>query len=290
MSVPRPIHHSDGETSKRTILRWSIAGVFVVALHGGAVYAALNWPHEAIVASDPPAAIMIELAPLPVAPDMPQQDIALGPQAVAAQAATPSEQEDKPVEPEKTEPEVKPEVKTKIEVPPLPEKPKPEAVLAQTTPPESQQDKPKDKPKKEKRKPDKPKKSERKPQDRTAQDSPVTAAPQAANARRAVTNAAPMAGMSSSVSQATWHSMIMALLNRNKRQPPGGGRGTATVAFSIDRSGRVLSARLAGSSGSAALDQEAVALTHRVSPVPPPPPNIGNGGSILLAVPVSFGE
>ncbi|MFX9123818.1 TonB family protein, partial [Acinetobacter baumannii] len=52
----------------------------------------------------------------------------------------------------------------------------------------------------------------------------------------------------------------MALLNRHKRLPPGGGRGTATVAFSIDRSGRVGAARLLGSSGDPILDQEAVAL------------------------------
>ncbi|HEY0218520.1 MAG TPA: TonB family protein, partial [Afipia sp.] len=45
----------------------------------------------------------------------------------------------------------------------------------------------------------------------------------------------------------------------------------------------------ARSSGDAALDQEAVALAHRVSPVPPPPPDVA-GGSILLAVPVRFGE
>ncbi|HWL03956.1 MAG TPA: energy transducer TonB, partial [Xanthobacteraceae bacterium] len=63
---------------------------------------------------------------------------------------------------------------------------------------------------------------------------------------------------------------------------------TATVAFTIDRSGRVLSARLAGSSGDAALDAEAVSLARRVSPVPAPPANIG-GGSVLLAVPVRFG-
>ena len=82
----------------------------------------------------------------------------------------------------------------------------------------------------------------------------------------------------------------MAHLNRHKRFPPGGGRGTASVAFSIDRAGRVLSARLVRSSGDATLDQEAVALARRASPVPPPPPNVGNGGNVLLAVPIRFGD
>jgi protein TonB len=59
------------------------------------------------------------------------------------------------------------------------------------------------------------------------------------------------------------------------------------VAFTIDRSGRVLSARLIRSSGSSALDQEAVSLARRASPVPPPPPNIGRA-SITLTVPVRF--
>ena len=134
----------------------------------------------------------------------------------------------------------------------------------------------------QKREPDKPKNTQKKPQDRAAKNAQATTAPQTANVQRAVTNAAPMAGTLSSVSPATWRSMIMALLNRHKRLPPGAGRGTATVAFTIDRSGNVLSARLARSSGDASLDQEAVGLARRISPVPAPPADVG-GGSILLA-------
>jgi protein TonB len=70
----------------------------------------------------------------------------------------------------------------------------------------------------------------------------------------------------------------------------GGERGTSMVALTIDRAGRVLSVRPVGSSGDAALDQEAVAVIRRASPVPPPPPNVGGGGSILLALPVKFGD
>jgi protein TonB len=229
---------------------------------------------------------MIELAPVPVAPEIPPQEVALGPQMEQSQEATPSVQ-DQAVEEQKPEPEVRPETRTEIEVPPLPEKPKAEAVLAQPTPPEPQRNETKQ----DQRKPDKPKKAQKKPQDRRAPNAPTTAAPQAASVQRAAINAAAMAGTSSSVSPTTWRSMIMALFNRHKRFPPGGGRGTATVAFTIDRSGHVISARLARSSGETALDQEAVALARRVSPVPAPPANVGNGSSILLlAVPVRFGE
>ena len=177
----------------------------------------------------------------------------------SSQAATPSEPEDKPVEPETPEAEVKPE----IEILPLPEKPNAAAVLAQ--PLEAKQQ---EKPREQQPKPDKPKTAPKKPQDRAAKNAQATTAPQAANLQRAVTNAAPMSGTSASVAPATWRSMIMALLHRHKRLPPGAGRGTATVAFTVDRSGNVLSARLVRSSGDAALDQEAVALARRISPVP----------------------
>jgi len=283
ITASRPIHHRDGEALSRTLLRWSLAGVCIVSLQGGIVYAALNWPGEPVSPAEVPAAIMIELAPVPVAPQTPPQEVALGPQMEMSQEATPSE-EDEPIEQQQPEPEIKPEIK--IEIPRLPEKQKAEVVLARSAPPPPKR---REKPREDKRKPDKPKAAKKKPQERSMRNAPATAAPQAANARNAATNAAPMAGTSSSISPASWRSMIMALFNRNKRFPAGGGRGTATVAFTIDRSGRVLSARLARSSGDVALDQEAVALARRVSPVPPPPPDIGRGGSILLAVPVRFG-
>ncbi len=57
--------------------------------------------------------------------------------------------------------------------------------------------------------------------------------------------------------------------------------------FYIDRSGRVLSARLIRISGSAVLDQEAMGLARRAGPVPAPPANIG-GGRIVLTVPIRF--
>lgn len=88
------------------------------------------------------------------------------------------------------------------------------------------------------------------------------------------------------MSMATWRGSVIAHLNRAKRAP-GGSRGTATVAFSIDRKGRVLSARLVRSSGNASLDREAVALVRRASPVPPPPANV-HGNSVLLKAPVSI--
>ena len=77
-------------------------------------------------------------------------------------------------------------------------------------------------------------------------------------------------------------------LHRHKRYPSGeSAAGRARGAFSIDRSGRVLSARLAGSSGNPSFDEEAVAMVRRASPVPPPPPEVA-GGTITFTVPVLF--
>jgi TonB family protein len=79
-------------------------------------------------------------------------------------------------------------------------------------------------------------------------------------------------------------------LNRYKRFPAGGSRGTSSIAFTIDRNGRVLSSRLVRSSGDSVLDQEAVSLARRASPVPPPPQNIAGRGAVTLSVPIRFNK
>lgn len=279
--MPAPIHHVDCETWQRLMLRWSLAGICIFLAHGSAVYAALHWPREPIVMGEAPAAVMIELAPVPMAPDAPQQEVAPGPEMVMSEAATPSDSKEETVEQEQPEPETQLEIQNEI-LPELPEMPSP-AVLAQSEPREETTPDPE-------KKPEKPKETERKkPRSRTSPNAPTTTAPKPAIAPSAAINAAPMAGISSSASPATWRSMLMAHLNRHKRMPPGGGRGTAQVVFVIDRSGRVVSARLLQSAGESTLDQEAVALARRASPVPPPPPNIG-GGTVTLSVPVRFRE
>ena len=85
--------------------------------------------------------------------------------------------------------------------------------------------------------------------------------------------AAPTAGSGAAppASPATWKSVLMAHLNCYKRYPPGAATtGTASVAFTIARSGQVLSTRLISSSGNQALDAEAVSLPRRREPRPCP--------------------
>lgn len=287
----------DGESLRQLILRWVLAAVFVVLVHGGVALAIAHWPKPQSPAGEPPAAVMIELAPLPVAPEAPPQEVAVGVQQEMSTESTPTEAKDEPVqeepepevEPVKTEPPKEPppepverKVETEIEIPELPKIDTAAAVLEAPAPPppepEKVDKKPEEKKKVEKKKP--------KPKRKSVAQS--ASAPKPVDATRARTNAAPTSGVASSMSVATWRGSVMAHLNRHKRYPGGGG-GTSSVAFTIDRSGRVLSARLLRSSGSTMLDQEAVALARRASPVPAPPANMG-GGSIVLSVPVRFSQ
>ncbi len=287
----------DGESVRQILMRWSLAAVFVVVAHSGVALAIAHWPKSESPAGEPPAAVMIELAPLPVAPEAPPQEVAVGVQQEISTESTPTEAKEEPikeepepeVEPVKTEPpkELPPEpvehkIEPEVEIPELPKIDTAAAVLEAPAPPPPE-------PEKAEKKPEEKKKVEKKkPKPRPKSVAQATSAPKPVDASRARTNAAPTSGIASSMSIATWRGSVMAHLNRHKRYPGGGG-GTSSVAFTIDRAGRVLSARLIRSSGSAILDQEAVALARRASPVPAPPPNIG-GGSIVLSVPVRFSQ
>ena len=252
---------------------------------------------------------MIDLAPLAVAPPAPPQEVAPGPQMTEAQPAPtpdtpapvdetpdltpptpvatpePSKPDPTPAEPQQTAEELKPDIPPRqpqeIKVADLPKRDNAEATLA-----------PRPKPKAHKEPPRKAHEAERKkPIDLDKPKHRQTTAPPSSIAARSNTATAPSAGSgaSPSVSPATWKSELMAHLNRYKRYPSGAAStGTATVAFTIARSGQVLSARLIGSSGNPALDAEAISLPRRASPVPAPPPDFG-GGVLTLTVPVHFG-
>jgi periplasmic protein TonB len=290
-----------------------MAAIVVAAVHFTAAWAALNWRKAEATPAAPPPAVMIDLAPLAVAPPAPPQEVAPGPQMTEAQPvptpdtptpvdetpdltpptpiATPEPRkpDPAPVEPAQTAEELKPDIPPpqpqEIKLPDLPKEDNAEATLASPPPPSP-------KPKADKEPPPKAHEAERKKS--TDPDKPKhrqTRAPPSSIAARSNTAAAPSAGSgaSPSVSPATWKSELMAHLNRYKRYPSGAAStGTASVAFTIARSGQVLSARLIGSSGNPALDAEAISLPRRASPVPAPPPDFG-GGVLTLTVPVHFG-
>lgn len=281
------VDQDDIEEPRQILRRWTLAAAFVLAVHGGVAAAITYWPKPQSTAGEPAAAILIELAPEIAAPEVPPQEVAVGVQQEQSEESTPTETEDVPEEelpePEPLAAEKPPEILP--EIPELPEINTAEAVLEAP----AKEPKPEPEPEEEK-KLDELEKTVEKKKTKPKQKSVAQAAsaPKAIDAARSKTNTAPNSGMGSSMSMATWRGTIIAHLNRRKRSA-GGQRGTATVAFSINRSGQVLSARLVRSSGNPNLDKEAVALVRRASPVPPPPANV-KGNSVLLSVPVRVGR
>ncbi len=280
------------ETKRQTLARWTLAALFTMAVHSGVALAVVHWSPLESAADEPPAALLIELAPLPSAPEAAPQDVEVGALQHASEEATPAEMKTEPLD--DTPPEPQPlthempsqtlrdnPATAMLERPDLPVIEGAEAVLDVRSA----------RPPKEKA-PAEPETSEpRKETDKKATPKRKSVA-QAASApkpseARVRSNAGPTSSTGSSVSMATWRGQVVAHLNRRKRHPGGAAGGTASVSFTIDRSGRVLSARLIRSSGSAILDREAVALAHRASPVPAPPAGLGRG-TVNLSVPVRF--
>jgi periplasmic protein TonB len=77
---------------------------------------------------------------------------------------------------------------------------------------------------------------------------------------------------------ASWHRRIALQVERHKGYPPSARArhetGTAELAFTLDRSGKVLASRIVRTSGFSALDQETIDTVRRAQPFPPPPPNM----------------
>src|SRR5258707_1179818 len=105
--------------------RWLISGAVVVLAHGAIAAGMVNWRDE-IEPGEPAAAIVIEFAPLPVAPAAPQIDIAPGPEQVMSDASP-----DKPVERVEEEQKLEAKVASRsVEEPPLEIKPAPNPDVA----------------------------------------------------------------------------------------------------------------------------------------------------------------
>jgi periplasmic protein TonB len=248
--------------------RWAICGAIIVLAHGAVVAGMVNWREE-IEAAEPAAAIVIEFAPVPVAPAAPQTDIAPGPEQVMSEASP-----ERPVEQVEEKQKTEEKVASKpVEEPPPEIKPAPNPDVALDPP---HQEVTRAQPQ----------------QPRTP--APTTSAPQALSEQTAALPAAPTQGRPNpnrSSAVPTWRTQILALLERNKRYPGGAQsrhqQGTAQVFFSLDRQGRVIDSRVVHSSGASALDEEALALLRRAQPFPPPPPELP-GPRIDLNVPIRF--
>ena len=108
---------------------------------------------------------------------------------------------------------------------------------------------------------------------------PPTAAPSAAiTADRAAGPAPGETGERAAKALATWQLALVTHLERFKRYPVEArpAEGIANVAFTLDRSGKVIASRIVKSSGSAVLDAAALDLVRRAQPLPVAPPETGD--------------
>jgi TonB family protein len=84
------------------------------------------------------------------------------------------------------------------------------------------------------------------------------------------------AAASNAAATSAYRTSVIGHLASFKRYPPAararGAQGTPAVSFSIDASGRVVSVSLTHASGDPDIDAEIVAMVHRASPFPAPPP------------------
>lgn len=287
--------------------QWTGALIAVVALHAGAVTAALISWQSVVPPAPPPAAIMIELAPIPVAPPAPLTQAAQEPPPPAAPPAPMVEPELLP-ELSMLVPPVDPvPVATRepdVVLPPPPKKPEVEKVvetpreMPKEKPKEKEEpkEKPKDKPK-DKEKPKQPAKLDPKAEAAVAQrhapqpSQQVAAA--AAPVQRAAAPAAPSAAdiARHANAEANWQGLLLAHLEKHKKYPKSARKrhqqGTSFLRFRMDRSGTVLSFALAQSSGHATLDEEVLAMIARAQPLPALPAEMTDA-VVEIVVPVQF--
>jgi periplasmic protein TonB len=278
---------------RRAAVRWSVSVVFAITFHGAVATLMLHWQQPVGASAPAEPIIMIELSPAePASTSVPE--------AAAPAPEQAQDTHDKPAEYTPTPPVEEPIADKAEPVEPQqlqanenkPERPQ-EMVSAEEQAPviaemehKSEVELPAKK--QEIAKPvDKKKQEPKRAQSQVRAAKRETAKPVASQSTRtAAAAAAPSGGPSPS----DWRSQVIGILERNKRYPASAEsnheEGITHLAFTIDRQGRVTSAHIAGSSGSAALDAETLALLHRVS-IPPPPAEMA-GAQISLVVSLRY--
>jgi protein TonB len=258
------------EPRRRRLIRWLGAATLISAIHiGGGSYAMFYWIEELI--EEASGAIVVEIAPVATALATDPLDLPPGPLAEEGKT-TPASSDPKI---EKTEQE------TPTETLPSPA-PEPEVVLQK---PMTVEEKPKDEP--------------------VLEPSPLvlsseqqvaaskTTAPTRIQGEIADKAVAPEAGTSTADRRSilSWQNAIVLHLNRNKRYPAAARaqdiQGDVHVRFVIDRSGQLTAVTIVRSSGHPLLDEEALAMLKRASPLPRPPPAVA-GELHELVVPIRF--
>ena len=255
------------EPRRRRLVRWIGAATVISALHVGVSFAMLNWQEELVEES--PGAIVVEIAPVATALAMDALDLPPGPLAEEGVTQTPSELKVEKIE-EDTPKEDLPSPATE-----------PEVVLQKPT---KVEETPKEEPKEDPT-----------PQIQTQQQVAAdrTTAPTHITGETSTKAAAPDVGTAKANARSivSWQNAVVLHLNRHKRFP-GSARaqdmqGDVHVRFTMDRSGQLAASQVVRSSGFPLLDEEALALLKRASPLPRPPAAMP-GEVLELVVPVRF--
>jgi protein TonB len=265
------------ESRSNRIARWVAAFAFVVLVQGAAIAWMFNPAPIDDLESHAGGAFILELSDVSSSPDEDQANIAIGKtsQEIAPVAAS--------------APQVaSAAMQQQSEAPPLPMQP--------DAPPEDSLAKPQVEPATEQ------------VQEPMATPAEAKAAPAVARvaaseaaAPQKIDNAAEKSetpkGQNSGLSRldratiVNWHRDLVAHMNRHKRYPEKAREarqnGIVSIAFAVDRGGRLVRAAVVKSSGVETLDQAAVDMLQRASPLPPPPDTVP-GESIEFVVPVRF--
>ena len=257
---------SGPETSSRASLRlWLVAGAAALAIHaaGGALALAslsLDEPDDALGA--PAIEIGVEL----MAPRAEPTDLPVGPETEASTPSPPVVEQKAEVKPTDLPTEVPTETEEPDRLVTTQESKKPKAeeqeVAATQTAPSAE-----------------------------SAAAVAMASPSSETARESTQSVAPVQGSGESEQRArmTWQKELAAHLDRYRRYPSDRSQREAhlVVAFVLDRSGHVLSASIAQSSGDASFDTAALAMMRRADPVPRPPALIADEG-LSFNLPVNF--
>lgn len=235
---------------RSNVARYAVSLAIVLGVHVVAVLLTLNWSVPQAIEL-PPAAMMVELAPLP---------------------------EPAPPPP----PKAAPQPPAPVEEPPLPkvaEAPKPKIAVAKPVKP-----KPKPQPPKPEVKPEPPK--DEPPAKEQVADTPPSNTPPQKSAAPAPSIAANSKALPTWQSDLLRHLAKYKRYPEDARRR--GLQGINRLRFVVDAEGKVVSYTLAGGSGSASLDRATLEMIRRAGTVPKPPAELLTNGTIEVVAPFVY--
>ncbi|WP_449430551.1 energy transducer TonB [Pseudomonas putida] len=235
--------------TQHKLARYSGSLALVLGVHVVAVLLTLNWSVPQAIEL-PPAAMMVELAPLPEPAPPP-------PPKAAPQPPAPVEE---------------------LPLPKLVEAPKPKIAIAKPPKPKA-----KPQPPKPEKKPEPPKEA---PPSEQVVDAPPSNTPPQKSQAPAPSIASNSNALPTWQSDLLRHLAKYKRYPEDARRR--GLQGMNRLRFVVDAEGKVVSYAMAGGSGSAALDRATLEMIRRAGTVPKPPKELLNNGTIEVVAPFVY--